>query len=267
MILDSYYEPLGGHRFRSTPATSGPWDDRLQHGGPPAALVIRALENLDPQRLDMRISRVTVDILSPVPVGDVTVRARVIRGGRQVELLEGALDAAGKEVLRVTAWRIATLPGSVPAVPDPGEPPPPLPPPRKQEPSADWPPGTRTEGLISSVDWRYTGNPPRTPGPAQVWARPTPTLVAGEKTTGIERLLILTDSGHGLSAVLDPQQWLFINTDLTLLVHRHPIGEWTFLEARTMIDPDGTGMAETHLSDERGRIGRCLQTLLVTPRR
>ena len=35
-----FYEPIGEHgRYRATAATVGPWDPRLQHGGPPTALL------------------------------------------------------------------------------------------------------------------------------------------------------------------------------------------------------------------------------------
>jgi hypothetical protein len=37
------------------------------------------------------------------------------------------------------------------------------------------------------------------------------------------------------------------------------------LDAATWIDGDGVGQAESELYDERGRLGRSLQSLLIEP--
>jgi hypothetical protein len=45
-----------------------------------------------------------------------------------------------------------------------------------------------------------------------------------------------------------------------------PAGEWVCLDAVTLPERSGIGMADTRLHDERGPIGRALQTLLVDRR-
>ena len=45
-----------------------------------------------------------------------------------------------------------------------------------------------------------------------------------------------------------------------------PAGEWVCLDAVTRPEPEGVGMADTALFDERGPIGRAVQTLLVRER-
>lgn len=62
------------------------------------------------------------------------------------------------------------------------------------------------------------------------------------------------------------RRFLFINTDLSVHLHRMPGGEWVCLEARTFPESNGVGLADTALYDERGRIGRSAQTLLVRTR-
>jgi hypothetical protein len=74
------------------------------------------------------------------------------------------------------------------------------------------------------------------------------------------------DFGNGISATLDWDRYVFINPDLTLYVDREPVGEWICLDARTIIAPGGVGTAESVLYDERGRVGRATQALLVAPR-
>ena len=56
-----------------------------------------------------------------------------------------------------------------------------------------------------------------------------------------------------------------INADITIALHRHPIGEWVCLESGSWVNPHGVGLAETRLHDQNGSIGRALQTLLLEP--
>ena len=49
------------------------------------------------------------------------------------------------------------------------------------------------------------------------------------------------DFGNGVSRVLDFDRHLFVNTDLTVHLHREPVGEWVLLDARTVADPAGRG--------------------------
>ena len=68
-----------------------------------------------------------------------------------------------------------------------------------------------------------------------------------------------------VSAALDHRRHLFINTDLSVHLIRPASGEWVCLEATTFVD--GLGLADTVLWDERGRLGRCAQTLLIRERK
>ena len=59
---------------------------------------------------------------------------------------------------------------------------------------------------------------------------------------------------------------MFINPDLTLYIERQPVGEWIGLQAQTTIASGGIGTSESVLFDERGRVGRATQALLIAPR-
>jgi hypothetical protein len=78
--------------------------------------------------------------------------------------------------------------------------------------------------------------------------------------------MVLADSGSGVSSSLDPIRWLFINVDLTVVMHRPLDGEWVLVDAATMVEPGGIGVAASTLSDQQGTIGKALQTLLVAAR-
>jgi acyl-coenzyme A thioesterase PaaI-like protein len=77
-------------RIVATELARGPWDPGAQHGGAPAALLMRAFEGL-PAADGLMISRVTYEFLRPVPLGELEIRAEVTRPGRRVQLLEGSI--------------------------------------------------------------------------------------------------------------------------------------------------------------------------------
>ena len=98
------------------------------------------------------------------------------------------------------------------------------------------------------------------------WMRMNCALVAGEEPTPLQRTLVAADVGNGISAVLDWRRYLFINVDLSVHLERLPAGEWVCVDAVTLPQPSGVGTAESVLFDERGRIGRAAQALLIAER-
>ena len=42
-MSDSFYVPVGDGAWQATVHTAGPWDSSAQHGGPPSALLGRAM--------------------------------------------------------------------------------------------------------------------------------------------------------------------------------------------------------------------------------
>ena len=253
----SFYEPLGDGRFASTPHTRGPWDPAFQHAGPPAALLGRAVEHCEP-REDFVLARATFEILRAVPVADVQVTARVARPGRSVELLEGELSAGGEQVMTVRAWRVKASPA--PDV-DRDAPPPPRP-----DEAAPLPPEMAHFGYGHAVELRFAAGGWWQQRPATVWTRMRVPLVAGEEPTGVQRVLVVADSGNGVSAVLPFAEWLFINTELTVHFRRPARGEWVCLDAETSIASGGAGLARSVLSDDEGVVAQGAQALLVAPR-
>jgi hypothetical protein len=255
---EAYYIPMGDGWFEATEATIGPWGAGHQHAGPPTALLAREIERL-PGPDGAILARLTCDILRPIPVANVRVTARVARPGRNVQLVEAELEAGDGAVVIARAWRMLPertepLPGAVPS-------PPPLP--------AEPTPSPRSWGTgvnyLHSIDWHFAEGGFR-PGPAVVWARQRPKLVAGEYPTAAQRLLTLADSGSGVGAVLDPRRWTFINTEITVHLYRPPEGEWFCLEAATTVGAHGVGLAETRLWDQYGPVGRGTQSLLIRAR-
>ncbi len=253
---DAFYVS-DGHRFVPTELTRGPWDAGAQHAGPPSALIGRALERCEP-REDMRLGRVTFEILRPVPLAPLEVEARVVRPGRSVELLEATLTGPEGDLVRARAWRLT--PGELRLDEPVGEAPPG---PSAGEPGQFFPTGEPV-GYHTAMEYRFLEGGFLEPGPARVWMRMRVPLVEGELPTPLQRVLVAADSGNGVSAALDWKRFIFINTDLSVHLLREPAGDYVCLDAVTHVD--GLGLADTVLWDEEGRIGRAAQTLLVRAR-
>jgi len=256
-VTNAFYLPIDDGRFQATEHTSGPWDPGLQHAGPPAALLTRALERHEP-REEMLISRVTFEILHAVPVGELRPSVRIVRPGRSVELLEASLEANGREVVRASAWRVLRADG--PRTPEDPEPPLPLPDAEAAMPAQ------LDSGYLRAVEWRPVRGGFGEPGPAAAWTRLRYPVVEDEQPSGLERLLAVADSGNGISGVLDMREWWFINPELTVHIEREPRGEWILLDAATSIQPGGAGLATSVMSDLDGTVARGAQTLYVGPR-
>jgi hypothetical protein len=253
---DAFYTP-DGDRLVPSELTRGPWDPGAQHAGPPSALLGRAIERREP-RDGMRIGRITLEILGPVPLAPLMVTAEVVRPGRSVELLEATLVGPDGEVMRARAWRVQA--GSVGLQ---GEEDPSPPGPEAGE-ERDFFPTGKDVGYHTAMEYRFVRGAFLEPGPATVWMRMRVPLVEGEEPSPLERVLVAADSGNGVSAALDYHRYVFINTDLSVHLLRPPAGDWVCLDAVTYVD--GLGLTDTALWDERGRVGRAAQTLLVRER-
>jgi hypothetical protein len=255
-----FYEPAGAGTFVATAATAGPWSPQAQHGGPPSALVARALEVHEVDE-GQRLARVTVDIMRPVPVGKISVRVQTVRPGRRVTLVEAVMESGGQEVLHARGWRITRPAGEVPAIGTGGTPP--------AIPPETAPPDFRrahTAGYLSAIEWRFvSGGGFREHAAGSAWTRARIPLLPGEEPSAMSRCLLVADSGSGVGAALDPAKFQYLNVDLTVVLPRDPVGEWLLLDSATIIGADGTGLAESTLWDTSGKCGRAMQTLLVAP--
>ncbi len=257
--MRSYYVLDAPGRFDSTPATAGPWGPHSQHGGPPAALLARAATELDPRRT---VGRFTMELLGPVPVGPVAVRAAVVRPGRTVSMVEATLTdvARGRACARATAWLFPTTQDG-PGAGDGAAP--------ARSPAdlvAADPPAAWSSGYLDSVEWRWVEGGFDEPGPGTVWMRPSVPLVEGERTSPLQRLLTCVDSASGISSVLPLDQWRFLNTELTVHVLREPVGDWVCVDATTTLGGGSVGLATSDVYDEQGLVARSAQALLVTRR-
>ncbi|MBI4258944.1 MAG: thioesterase family protein [Actinobacteria bacterium] len=260
-MTEAFYVPEGD-RYVPTAWTRGPWGPDAQHAGPPAALLGRAVEALEPG--DLEVARFTLEVLRPVPLAPLRVEAGVVRPGRRVQLAEASLFDREGEVARATAWRIRPGDGGG-EIPERGLGRPPFAGPDETPRLPVFDPGYG-ESYFTAIEWRGARGRFLEPGPASAWMRLAVPLVAGEEPSPLSRVLVVADSGNGISAELPMARFWFINVELTVHLVRMPEGEWVCVDAVSRIDPRGIGVAQSTLWDERGRIGSGNQSLLVAPR-
>jgi hypothetical protein len=242
--------------------TTGPWDPGSQHAGAPAALLAGAVEAAVPEGMD--VVRLAYEVNRPVPVAPADLRVEVTRPGRRVCGARAELLVAGDVLIALSAVAVrrgdtadAAADGGPPTFPGPLE-----------APRARWGFGA-TDGdafHLTGVDVRAVQGRPDAPGPATAWFRLGRPVLDGDGPSPVQRVAAAADFANGLSWVVDPADWLFVNVDLTIHLARPPVGEWVAIDASTTLGPAGAGWAEAAIWDERGRVGRCAQALYVARR-
>lgn len=249
---------------RAGDLTRGPWDARHQHAGPPIAMVCRAIESLAREQGLGHIGRLTANLLRPLPIGDLQIEVTADYVGRNAAHYAARLCADGKELARFTALAQRESAVSLPDHLD-GHPLPQAPRPPADSPVDRMPFNPSLIGYADLVENRIaSGRLFR--GRCAAWFRLQRPLVEGEEPSGYQRVAVAADSGNGVSAVLDFKRYLFVNADLTINLLRRPLGEWICVDARTLLAPNGCGLAESQLFDETGFIGRATQSLSVRER-
>lgn len=258
-MLESIYR-VDGTAAETSAFAGGPWNPKLQHGAAPSSLICWAIEQL-PAPVPMRVVRLTVDLMRPVPVAPLTIDTEVVREGRKIQLLSIRLLAEGVEVVRASALRIRIDAREPPAI--------------AQGPAVELP----MPGLCSPPDFFATETPflkgieMRTarggfliPGPAAIWYRATRPIVADAAITPLMRAVIASDFCNGTSSVFNMKDWTFINADLSVSLGREPVGEWILLDAETWVGPDCVGIAAARLADTKGYFGRAVQSVIFEKR-
>jgi hypothetical protein len=262
-VSDAIYLQEGQSRFVPTELARGPWDPDAQHGGAPAALIARAVEQAE-GAVPMDVVRVTYEFLRPVPLTPLELQTRVLRPGRRVQLIEATLHSEEHEVARATALRIRSeeVPGppADPELPAHGGP--------VTSAPIHMPAFERGPTMFArdAMEVRFAEGAFADVGPAFAWFRLRVPLVAGEEPSPLQRLAAAGDFGNGIATAVSWATHVFINPDLTLYVERLPQGEWVGLDAITRVGDAGIGVSDSALYDEQGRVGRAQQALFVAER-
>lgn len=252
-----------GDHYVATAMARGPWDPWSCHGGAPAALLAAAIDAA-PALVPMQGVRLAYDILRPVPSGrPLHLDVEVAREGKRVQALNATLvDATDDtELVRCRALRIRTGDVELPADrPTPG--PAPRPGPEDLERFAGLP-WFEPDGFWHAVDVRFVSGMLGEPGQGVAWFRVVAPLADGLAITPLARAAAAGDFGNGIGAPVPMGPYRYVNPDLTIDLHRLPVGEWVALTANSVAQPTGVGLATSVLADRDGVIGSALQSLYV----
>jgi hypothetical protein len=237
----------GGDGFLPTSVANGPWDPKSMHGRVVIGLLAFGIEQRHGGD-DFVPARLTVDMFRlPNITTPIEIRTKLIRDGLRLRLVEAeffsggvAMAHASCQLLRRTEnpygqiwsppnWD-APPPASIPAPTDP-----------KLGMHGKW----VTRPIVGAMGSR---------GPRRLWMSEVRELVEGVPLTPFVRVALAADfaspfanaGDHGLG---------FINSDVTLYLHRLPVKEWIGFEVVNHQATDGIAIGECWLYDEAGPIG------------
>lgn len=252
---------IDGDRAITGPNAAGPWSPDMQHGSAPTGLVTWVAEAM-PTPHPMRIVRLTVDLMRPVPLTPLQIETEVLRQGRKIQLCEVRLKAEGVLVVRATVLKIRQeaqpdLPAGVEDAPID------LPGPAQ---SRLEPANFTSSPFVRGMSLRAARGGFGQPGSSAIWYRIDRPLVEGAPVSQVMRATVASDFSNATSVALDFRLWTFLNADLTISLARQPVGDWILLDGDCWIGPDGAGLAMARLGDERGYFGRAVQSLVIEKR-
>lgn len=241
-MTDAFFAP-DGDAFLPQPIARGPWD--------PASLNGRVVAGLLGHELERRHggegwlpARLTVDLYRLPGFEPVTIETRVLREGRRIRVVDATFHSAGRDMARATCqflregenaagtvWKPAPWDAPAPeAVPD-----------RERDASLPWA-MKPFAGAFGEA------------GQRRAWLRELRPMVAGVPLTPYARVAACCDFASPFAHSGDGGLG-YINTDVTLTLHRRPRGEWIGWEV-TYHDADaGIAAGECRLYDEVGPIG------------
>ncbi len=264
--MDQALFEKSGESFVPTELVRGGWDDKTQHGSPPAGLLARAVD-LVSTAVPMQVVRFTVDLFRPVPMSPLRVETVVRRDGKRIQVVDAFLLVDDLEVGRVSALKIRLAELALePLILEWEQPPAP-----ESLESMQW--TDRFGSRLGLPRFHYDAIEVRTVddsflayGPGTSWFRLKYPVVAGEEMTPFVRLATIADMSNGNSQSLDPREWIYINPDITLYSHRLPVGEWVGMQSEARQHRSGIGMADTLVFDIAGPLGRISQAQVVDVR-
>lgn len=259
--MQSWFYEQRGTSFVPTELTRGPWHEEQQHGGPPAALLGRAIERFGDDASERSVVRMTLELFRPVPLAPLEVEASLARAGKTVDRIEATLSHQGETLMRALGLRVRRRPIDVG---DATTPAPAVAPPESIAPyTLSF--FEHELGYHKAVELRFARG---TWGDRDVtvWMRTLASLLPNEAPSSLERLLAMVDAESGVCPPLDPARFTFLNPDLSVYLERPLEGEWLGLAARSAAQPIGIGLAESSLFDARGTFGRAAQSLVIAGR-
>ena len=264
----SLFRRLDERTVVPTDLARGPWDPNALHGGPVAALLAAAIEDLPNEGVQWFVSRLTVELERPVGMQPLLIDAEITRPGRKVSVMEATIRLASSETVLARGRALRIREADVPLPHDDKT----LAPMLALESAPPGPEHGTDDGIISTdyvafhqsgVEHRFLQLPDAVNGEVFDWIRMLAPVLPDRPLTSLQRIAGAADFANGISHVLPFESHLFLNPDLTIHLFHPMRGEWVGMASNTHHGPRGIGMTDTALFDVHGRIGRSNQSLLL----
>lgn len=253
--------------FSPTVRTGSPWSTTTQHGGPINALLMYGMETVA-LKTPKRVTRLSVDILRPVPREPLRLKTRVLREGRRLAVVDAGLERE-TDGMPVAVARAQLL--------------------QEREDHELLFPRTKTPvALVAAADRvNLMSDARRHEGPPGFhldvemrhgmdntnpigWLTWAGKLISGLPTSPAQRCAAVCDLAtivSGRMCLSGEGKWNneirfeMLNTDTTIHLMRPPIGLWFAFHAPSIIDERGAGITAAALYDQNGYLGEVVQTV------
>jgi hypothetical protein len=245
-------------RFVPTRAGVGPWTADSLHGRLIVGLLGAEIErrHRTPEYLPARL---TVDMYRLPDLSPVEVVTRTIKDGYRIKVVDAEFISGGRSAGRATCQllrRTEDPPGNVWSPPAWDAPRP-----------ADIPePQDGRAGMGGMWAMRPIAGAFGSLGVRRTWMAEVRELVEGEPLTPFARVAVAADFASPFANAGD-QGLGYINSDVTLYLHREPVSEWVGFEVVDHGHSDGVAIGECRLHDEQGPIGSAGCTALAQKRK
>jgi hypothetical protein len=236
-----------GALFVPTACARGPWDPRSMHGRVIAGLLGYVLENAFGAP-DFIPARLTVDMYRLPRLEPVEVKTNLIREGGRLRVAEAEFFSGGVSMAKASCQflRVTEAPaGEVWGLPN------------WQVPSPEEiePPQLPDNPIARIWAMRPIAGGFQDPGPVrQAWVSDIRDLVAGIPLTPFQRVALACDFASPFTHAGDKGLG-YINSDVTLYLHRAPIGPWIGFEKSDHQATLGVAVGQCRLYDVEGHIG------------
>lgn len=256
-----------GDAFVGTRCTKGSWHDNGQSGGAVLALLGHVLEDV-PTLTPMSLTRLTVDIVRPVPVGErLHVEPEILREGKKIQVVDLTVRTTDTVTTRARALRIRDLDvrglEGMPASTSEHNPSATLPGPEELL-SVEEHPGV-ADFLRFGAEMRRTVEP--VDGVHAVWCRLRVPVVAGEPVRAASLAALPLDIVNLIGVSLQPARASSINPDVSGHMCRAPVGEWVALTGHTHYGHAvAHGVSMATMSDADGIYGVTSTSQVLDPR-
>lgn len=241
MTRDAFFLP-DGDSYLPQPICRGPWDPGSLNGRVVAGLLGAVVEARHGQP-EWLPARMTVDMFRLPRFDPVRIETEVVRDGGRLRLVTASFVSGGVPMALATVQFLRQGENASGAVwqPEGWDVPPPE---RVPVPERGW-----TMWEFRPVSGAF-GSAERRRG----WMRELRPAVAGLTLTPFARAAAACDFASPFSHS-GSEGLGYINTDVTLALHRLPAGEWVGLEAGYHHADDGVALGQCRLFDEAGPIG------------